>query len=383
MERATKFGPLAVLCVASVLVWFVSAYAGGPSPKPEIVVEGPHPEHRTFNLGEFQLESGVVVKDFQLSFVTYGTLNAKKSNAILLPSFYVNNHHGYDFLIGQGLAFDTTKYLVIVIDMFSEGLSSSPSNTPPPFDGPNFPEISIRDNVQAQYCLVTEQFGIKQLVAVAGFSMGSQQTFQWAVSYPDFMNAIIPWCGNAKSYHHGNVRLEGFKRAIMVDPAYNGGAYTTPPEKGLKAAAVSWAPWVFSQEWWRRELFKGPPFNHPNVEEHLRWWEAVYVSRDANDLIAAAITWQKANVGGTPGFNGDHEKALRSIKARVLFMPCPELYFPIGDAQYEAKFIRNVKLVAIPSVWGHIAGLGLDKADRDFLNRTITAFLKALPGRRG
>jgi len=375
MDASRRFAASFLVGIGLVSLWCAVALAGAPAPKPEGVAEGPHPEHQTFNLGEFQLESGVVVKDFQLSFVTYGTLNAKKSNAVLLPSFYANNHHGYDFLIGRGLAFDTTKYFIIVNDIFAEGLSSSPSNTPPPFDGPNFPEISIRDNVQAQYRLVTEQFGIKHLVAVAGFSMGSQQTFQWAVSYPDFMNAIIPWCGNAKSYHHGNVRLEGFKRTIMADAAYNGGAYTNPPEKGLKAGAVSWAPWVFSQECWRRELFKEPPFNHPTLEEHLRWWEAVFASKDANDLIATATTWQKANVGETPGFNGDHEKALRSIKARVLFMPCLELYFPIGDAKYEAKFIRNVKLVPIPGLWGHGAGLGIDRADRDFLNQTIRGFL--------
>lgn len=210
--------------------------------------------------------------------------------------------------------------------------------------------------------------------------MGSQHAFQCAVSYPDFMDAIIPWCGNAKSYPHGVARLEGFKSTIMADCAFNGGHYTTPPEKGLRAAARGWAPWVFSQEWWRRELFRQPPFNHPTVEEHLKsFWEPRFLERDANDLISAAITWQKANVGDTPGFHGDHEKALRSIKANVLFMPCRELYFPIEDAKYEARFIGNVKLVPIPSIWGHISGLGVDKADRDFLNRTIGSFLEVLP----
>lgn len=381
MGRVKRFSGFSIVCFAVLLVWSGVASAGAPAPKPESVAEGRHPEHQTFNLGEFQLESGVVVKDFYLSFVTYGTLNAKKSNAILIPSYWTGDHHGQDFLIGKGLAFDPTKYFIIATDMFANRLSSSPSNTPPPFDGPNFPEISIRDNVQATYRLVTEQFGITHLVGVAGFSMGAMQAFQWAVSYPDFMDAIIAWNGNAKSYPHGVVWLEGFKRAIMADPAYNGGAYTTRPEKGLRAAAWVEAPWNPSPEWWRRELFKQPPFNSPTLEKYLRnVAEQYFLAMDANNLLSQTITWQKANVGDTPGFNGDHEKALRSIKARVLFIAVPsEPKFPIEHAKYEARFIRNVKLVSIPSIWGHFAGFGVNKPDNDFLNQTITKFLEALP----
>jgi homoserine O-acetyltransferase/O-succinyltransferase len=141
--------------------------------------------HQVFTLGNFPLESGVTLPEAKLSYITHGTLNAEKSNAILLPSWYSGDHHGYDFLIGPEKALDPTKYFVIATDMFADGLSSSPSNTPPPLNGPHFPEISIRDNVNAAHRLVTEPFGITHLKAVIGFSMGAQQAFQWAVSYPD------------------------------------------------------------------------------------------------------------------------------------------------------------------------------------------------------
>lgn len=328
------------------------------------------------DLGQFALESGANLPNAKLAYVTHGQLNADRSNAILLPSFYAGDHHGYDFLIGPGKALDPGKDFIVVTNMFGNGRSSSPSNTPPPFAGPDFPAISTRDNVNAGYRLATEKLGIKRLKAVVGFSMGAQQAFQWAVSYPDFVSAIVAYCGTAKEYPHGVVRLEGFKSAIMADAAFDGGRYATPPLKGLKASGRHWAAWGFSQEWYRRELYK--QFGHQTVEDHLRnFWEAFFSAQDANNLIAQAVTWQNNNVGSTAGFNDDHEKALRSIKAKVLYMPCQtDLYFPPQYAAYEAQFIPNVKLVPIDSVWGHIAGLGINAPDNDFLNRTIDEFLR-------
>ena len=172
------------------------------------------------------------------------------------------------------------------------------------------------------------------------------------------MDVIAPYCGSAKEYPHGVVRLEGLKSALMADAAWNGGNYEKPPDKGLRAVARHYAAWGLSQEWWRQELFK--QLNHQSVEDHLRnFWEAYFLSRDANNLLSQAVTWQHNNVGTTPGFSGDHEQALRSIKARVLYMTCQtDLYFPIGNAQYESQFIPHGKLVPIPSLWGHLPAWG-------------------------
>jgi pimeloyl-ACP methyl ester carboxylesterase len=102
-----------------------------------------------------------------------------------------------------------------------------------------------------------------------------------------------------------------------------------------------------------------------------------FASNDANDLILQARTWQRHDVGTTPGFGGDVERALRSIAVPVLYMPSEtDLYFPIGDARFEAQFIPHVSLVPIPSLWGHPAGAGGNPADRTFLNETIGRFLE-------
>ena len=358
-----RIGVWCVVCVVGLVAYSsyqVASASGG--------------EHREFALGDFALETGVTLPQASLVYVTYGTLNASKSNAVLLPSWYSGDHHGYDFLIGPGKALDPARYFIIATDQFSNGLSSSPSNTAPPFAGPDFPQIAIRDNVAATHRLVTELFGIERLAAIVGFSMGAQQALQWAVSHPDMMGAVVAYCGNAKEYPFGIARLEGAKAAITADAGWNNGYYDTPPEVGLKALARHWAAWGSSQEWWRQELFRRS--GAESVEAWIANSEQNWLSGDANDLLAQATTWQTHNVGDTGEFLGDLEAALRSIKARVLMMPAEtDLYFPPEDAIYESQFISDVELLQIPTVWGHSAGLGSNPEDVTFLNDAISRFL--------
>ena len=340
----------------------------------DVVSQGsPHPSHQFFDLGTLRLESGDSLPSAKLLFVTHGQLAPDRRNAVLLPSWYGGNHHGYDFMIGPGRALDPTKQFIVVAEMFGSGGSSSPSNTPDPRHGPRFPSISIRDNVAAMYRLITEKLGVQHLQAVVGFSMGAQQAFQWAVSYPTFLDRIVPICGTAKTYPHGVVRLESAILAYEADSAFAGGNYHVRPEKGHRAWAAHWAAWVFSQEWWRRELYK-PKFASP--EALLEAWAADTADRDPNDAILQARTWQQHDVGKTPGLGGNLARALGSIRARVLYMPCAtDLYFPIGDAESERRFIPDVQWIPIPSLWGHAAGAGRDPADSAFLNENVRRFL--------
>ena len=136
-----------------------------------------------------------------------------------------------------------------------------------------------------------------------------------------------------------------------------------------------WAAWLYSQEWWRRELWRANVPAGTTFETFVQSWRTRF-SADANNYILQARTWEKHDVGTTPGFNGDVEKALRSITVPVLYMPSEtDLYFPVGDARYEAQFISKVQLVPIPSLWGHPAGAGANAADKAFLNDKIGKFL--------
>jgi len=168
----------------------------------------PEPVEHTFVLHSFRIESGVVLPETKIVYGTYGHLNAAKDNAILLPSHYMAEMHGYEWLIGPGKALDPNRQFLIATELFGNGRSSSPSNTPEPYHGPRFPVMTIRDNVNAVHELLTKELGVSHLQAVIGFSMGAQQAFQWAVSYPDFMDRIVATSGTAKTYGHGIVRLE-------------------------------------------------------------------------------------------------------------------------------------------------------------------------------
>src|SRR5262245_63064155 len=102
-----------------------------------------------FALGRFTFESGVSIDDAHVAYVTWGALNAAKDNAILLPSWYGGRALSYQFLVGSNRALDPAKYFIVATEMFGSGGSSSPSNTPAPFDGPRFPRVAIPDDVGA------------------------------------------------------------------------------------------------------------------------------------------------------------------------------------------------------------------------------------------
>ena len=338
-----------------------------------------HATHHEFVIESFRTESGVVLPRARIVYGTYGHLNAARDNAVLLPSHYMATHHGYEWLIGPGLALDTTKLFLVATELFGNGHSSSPSNTPEPYHGPRFPVTTIRDNVQAVHRLLVDDLGITHLRAIIGFSMGAEQAFQWAVSYPDFADRIVATSGTAKTYDHGIVRLEGQIAAIEADPAFDHGDYTAEPEAGLSAFGMVWAGWLFSQEWWHRELWKAQVPPGTTLDQYLDRFRHNFIpGGDANDIILQARTWEQHDVGKTPGFDGDVERALRSIRVPFLYMPSEtDLYFPITDARYEQQFIAKVQFTPIPSVWGHPAGAGADSTDRAFLNSTIARFLGA------
>jgi homoserine O-acetyltransferase len=337
------------------------------------------PVRHEFLIKDFVTESKAVLPEARIVYGTTGTLNAARDNAVLLPSHYMADMTGYDWLTGPARALDPARYFLVTSELFGNGRSSSPSNTPKPFDGPRFPVMTIRDNVQAVHRLLTEQLHITHLRAVIGFSMGAQQALQWAVSYPDFMDRIVATSGTAKTYGHGIVRLQGQIAAIALDPAFQGGNYTAEPKAGIAATSLIWLGWLYSQEWWRRELWRGDNPPGTTLQQAIdRYTREFFEGADANNLILQMRTWESNDVGQTPRFAGNLEAALRSIKAPVLYMPsATDLYFPVEDAQSEARFIPHCTFLPIPSLWGHPAGAGASPDDEAFLNRHIGVFMGA------
>lgn len=337
------------------------------------------PTEGKYELGDFELQSGAVLKNAFLSYEFHGELNAGRSNAILYPTWYAGNHESNRPAIAEGRALDPEKYCIIVPDMFCNGLSSSPSNTPAPHDRGRFPLVTPFDNVVAQRRLCMEHFGIERLAMVAGFSMSAQQAFHWAAMYPDMVACIAPICGTAKTSPHNWLFLEGVKQALQSDAAWAGGDYEAPPQIGLRAFSTVYAGWVMSQSYYREGLYQNVADMHfATLEDFLDFMTGFFSQMDANDLLAMAATWQSADISNNPRFNGNLNAALQAITCPAMVMPCEtDLYFPPEDNRLEVAQMPNAELRVIPSIYGHSAGEpGLAPAeDNTFIDQGLRDLL--------
>lgn len=332
------------------------------------------PDYKIFELGDFALQSGATLRNAKLAYKTYGTLNADKSNVIVYPTWYSGQHYDNEWLIGEGMALDPQRYFIIIPNMIGNGLSSSPSNTPQPYNKARFPNVTFYDNVRAQHALVTE-IGIEKIALVVGWSMGAGQTYQWGISYPEMVERIFPFCGSAKTSLHNVVFLEGVKAALQADVAWKGGWYDEPPTTGLRAVGRVYAGWGLSQAYYREKVYLQQGYS--SLEDFLvEFWEGFFLKKDANNLLTMLWTWQNGNIGNTPGFEGNFEKALSAIKAKAIVMPAEmDLYFPPEDNEYEVKFMPNAEFRVIKSVWGHFAGGGVNLVDTQFIDESLKELL--------
>ncbi len=148
-------------------------------------------------LGDFPLESGKIIKNCTLGYRTFGALDSKKSNAILIPTWFTGQSADLAGLIGPGKLFDDSAYFLILADALGNGVSTSPTNSAAQ-PGDTFPAFSIADMVRAQHMFLTKNLGIAHLRAVTGISMGGMQTFQWMTLFPDFMDRAIPIVGTPR-----------------------------------------------------------------------------------------------------------------------------------------------------------------------------------------
>ena len=332
------------------------------------------PDHEIFELGDVVLQSGLTLRQAKLVYKTYGKLAPSRDNVIVMPTFYGAQHPEAESMMRAGRALDPTRYFIVVPNLFGNGLSSSPSNTPAPMDRAAFPGATVYDNVICQHRLLTEHLGIERIRLVVGYSMGAQQAFQWGALYSDMVGAIAPMCGSARTSPHNHLFLEGVKAALQADAAFADGWYQSPPVKGLRAFARVYAGWVFSQDFFREGEYR--KMGLASMEDTVRFMEGYFRRRDANDLLAMLWTWQHADISANPRYNGDFAAALGAIRARAIVMPsATDLYFRVRDNELEVAQMPNAELRPIPSIWGHVAAFGGNPPDDEFIDAALRELL--------
>ena len=323
--------------------------------------------HQTLSLGDFALESGAVIRNFTLSYVVHGALDAARSNAVLALSAISSTHHRLDFLIGAGRALDPAHLAIIAVDAIGNGLSTSPSNSVMQ-PGLAFPRFSIRDMVASQ-CALLDHLGIARLLAVVGASMGGMQALQWGVSHPGRMGRIVAMTPMARTAPWAAAINEASRRALMADSDW------------AKGGTGGWAAWVplmqllSSRTPRQLEAAFASPADVINwIEERSAWWQAQGFA--PVDWVWQSHAYDAHDVGTTPGCAGDTARALATMRAATLVLAPPlDLYNPVEAAHWAAQHIPGAVLREIPSDWGHQSASAADPQAEVWLNAQIAAFV--------
>ena len=316
-----------------------------------------HGPYELMDIGTLELEEGGSISNCQLAVATHGKLNAEKDNAILVTTWYSGTSKIMeDVYIGSGRALDPDKYFIVVVNQIGDGLSTSPHNS----DGSSFPKVRIGDDVRAQHKLLTETFGITSLALVVGGSMGAQQTYEWAVRYPDMVKRAAPIAGTAKNTEHDFTYTETLIEAIISDPKFNNGNYADSAEvaDGLRRHAKLWTVMGWSTEFFRQNRHQALGFESVQafVDEFMTGY---FAPMDPNDLLCMAWKWQRGDVSRNT--DGDLAAALGQITAKTFVMPIShDMFFPPTDCEVEQQLIPNSELKVINSIDGHLALFGTD-----------------------
>lgn len=363
---------------------------------------------QVFELPAFKTAGGATIKNVRVGWESYGTLNADKSNAILICHFFSGTSHaagkykdsdaapGYwDAIIGPGKAIDTDKYFVLSSDTLANlgandptvvttGPASISPDTGKPY-GMSFPIVTIRDFVEVQKRLI-ESLGIKKLVMVAGASMGALQTYEWAASNPDMVGKIMPVIGFAEADASLIGWLDIWASPIRVDPNWNNGDYygREPPLKGLAQALKivtlhaqhwDWANATFGRKWAKDGADPAQSFdNRFLVEQTLDNAGAARAKiSDANHFLYLVKANQLFVAGG-----GTLAEGLARIKTPTLLITSPkDLVFPPGGVEATVQGLKAggtpVEHVTLTGNRGHLDGVvSMKQAEKqiaDFLAR--------------
>ena len=294
-------------------------------------------------LGDFKLESGAVIRDCRIGYRTFGKLAGDKSNAIVFTTWASGTTEQAKSSIGPGNLMDTDKYFVVAIDALANGVSSSPSNSKQQ-PRMSFPGFTLRDTVNTQHELLVKVLHLSHVKAVMGISMGGMQTFQWMVSYPDFMDQAIPIVGSPRLAPYDLLLWQAQIDAIMNDRGWNDGNYSTNPARAPEyefGALLLTTPDHYNKEMTRQKVFE-------QLEKSRQ-----SSGFDANDKIRQVQAMMSLDV--SEPFGGEMVRAAAAVKAKV-FVIVAKLDHVVtpGPAREFAPLVK-ANFLELESDCGHLA----------------------------
>jgi len=323
-----------------------------------------------YTIPHYKFEDGKELDNVKIAYVTYGKLNADKSNAVLLTPGTSSGRHWADDYVGPGKMYDTDKYFFIGVDAVGGGLSSQPKDGL----GMNFPRYSIRDIVHTEYRMVHDGLGLNSLLAVAGPSMGSFQGVEWGINYPDFMKGLVLIVPAARSDQHFHSIVDATIAMVTLDPAYKDGKYSENPIEGIKRSGMIYFPWLYSDEY-LTTLKEPEPYQTAIMAFGTGWSKAW----DANGLIIRYMA--SRNFDASAPYGGDMKAALAKVKAKTLLLASQTDRTIPGYLSRELYAgLKNAKYVEIPTIKGHLGGAAPAKgsAEEAYITDQIKPFLDSL-----
>jgi homoserine O-acetyltransferase len=334
-----------------------------------------HGDFEVYELGDFVLEEGATLRGATLAYTCYGKLNQQADNAIVFPVMFSGTHAAMAPYVGEGLALDPNEYFIVIPNQLGGGLSTSPHSYQGAYQANYFPDITIGDDVRAQHQLL-KHLGVKGIKLVTGWSMGAQQTYEWAVRYPDMVERAAPIGGTAKTSSHCALFVDVFCDALKSDPAWNNGRYlqSNEVEIGLRKMAQVFAMMGASQDFYNDELWTN--FGFSSKEDFLKGlWENWFLPMDPNNLLCMAKKWRSGDVSRHS--DGDLSAALAKVTAKVFVISFEkDMFISAADCIKDQQMISGSELVSIPSPWGHFSMLGVSPDDFLAIDSALKKLLK-------
>jgi homoserine O-acetyltransferase len=306
---------------------------------------------RTASLGDFALENGQTIRDCRLAYRTYGQLNEAKSNAVVVLTWFAGTSEGLASLMGPDAMFDTSRFFVVTIDAFGDGLSSSPSNSTQQA-GDKFPTFTMRDMVRSQHELLRRELQIEHAHAVAGLSMGGMQALQWMVSYPDFMDRVVAVTGSPKLTAH-DLLLWKTQLALLEANC----AVAMPTVISINALHLSTPAYVMAQtsadaidEWMRKRVAELKRLNPLDYMSQLRSLISHDIYRGSTAELVAA-----------------------SIKSKLLIIVSLQDRMVTPGPARELARLSRAELVTLSGDCGHLASA----CESELVKREVRRFLQS------